>query len=127
MKDNFPDIDVGIITDYNDHWCDEHMEDLEEWDIPPMNAVVPALALILESGRFFKVAYRKKNGYDMPDDLCKYDVPESEKPGNEHIQEAIQEISPICCFITDNVENKWEDEPAPQIVTILAAKAAEED
>lgn len=127
MDDIPPEVRGGIVTDPNEQWCKDHLEDLAEWDIPTLNAVLTSIQTILETDRFYRIAYEKKNGYGMPDDVDTGDIPEGEQPGTEHINQALEEISPVCCFITDNVENRWEDQDIPPIVGILAAKAAEED
>lgn len=106
--------------------CDEHTEEAAEWDVPFLNLLFAAQGALLESKAFFDVAYKKKNGYDRPDGVEWDDVPESEQPGTEHINAAMREVKPICCWLEENVDDPFPDQPTPVMIGILA-KAAKEN
>lgn len=111
----------GIIMDY-EYFCDEHLEQLEEFEISFMNIHIPILDIIMTDSVFFETCYRLKNGYGIPDSVDTNDIPESEQPGVEHINDALEEFSPVCCYIEDNRESETE---LPPFIEALAEKVNE--
>lgn len=106
--------------------CDEHLEVGQRFEIPLMNLMLAVQGRLLESEEFFEIAYRIKNGYGRPDSVPMDDVPESERPGTEHINDTIREIEPLCCWLVEEVENPWPDEEAPPFLAIVAEYAGRE-
>lgn len=107
-------------------FCEEHTEMIEQWSIPYLNFMLAAQGKLLSVPAFYDVAYRKKNGYDRPEGVERDDVPESERPGNIHINAAMQEIEPLCCWLEENVEDPYPDQDTTPLLGIIAKFAAEE-
>lgn len=113
--------------------CEEHLAMANDWDIPLMNVMIATQGNLLESETFFNIAYRIKNGYGPPEgvgwgeDGEEPNVPESERPGVEHINDTMREIEPLCCWICENREEPFpeEDEP-PTFIKLLADYASRE-
>lgn len=112
----------GIVIHY-EHFCADHLNQLDEYDIPFFNAIQPTLGVILGDDTFYETAYRIKNGYGIPDGVDRGDVPEGERPDNPHINEAIKEFSPVCCYIEENHESETK---LPPFLEALAKVKQEE-
>lgn len=85
-------------------WCDEHWQQvLADEDANPMVAAMALTDTLLNDTFFYEVAYRCKNGYGLPEGVDPEvdDIPEGERPGTVHINQALQELSPLCCFLED--------------------------
>lgn len=104
-----------------ENFCQHHLEQLEEFEIPFLNVQIPSLSIIMDDKVFFETAYRLKNGYAPPEGI-RGDVPESEQPGIEHINDSLEEFSPICCYIEENRESETE---LPPFIEALAEKVEE--
>lgn len=113
-------------------FCEEHMGEVSDWNVPPFNAYMMTQYALLASEEFFELAYRVKNGYAPPDGVGwgeEESVPDGEKPGVQHMNDVIREIEPLCCWVVENLENPWPDEDAPAYIAILsdASKRAKEE
>lgn len=125
-----PPIDLGaIVTGAGDsgQWCQEHIDVLAEWEIPTISATTTIMEVILGLEELFVIAYRKRNGYDPPEGTDFSNLPSSEKPGPDHLNQALAEAAPLCCFVEEHAENPWPDEDAPPLIAILAHQAKESE
>lgn len=126
MVDLPPGVDPSaIVTSPSEQFCADHLRTLAEWEIPTLNATLEAITVVTGTRAFYAIAYREKNGYDLPDGLDPSDVPDSEAPEMAHLNAALEVASPICCFIEEHAENPWPDEGAPPLIAILAHSAQE--
>ena len=107
--------------------CEKHLEMGQDWDIPAMNLIFATQGALVGSEDFFEIAYRKLNGYSKPEEIEWNQVPDGEQPGIKHINEAMEEIGKICCFVEEHVENPYPDEDVPEFIAIIAEHAREEE
>lgn len=120
-----PTDEEAIITDPS-VFCDEHMEKAEELSIHPINVITATLGVLLNNEHFFNIAYRIKNGYGKPEDMGWDDVPEGERPDVKHVNMAIEEVQPICCFIKEHEEHPYPEQEGHKFISLLANYAEEE-
>lgn len=108
--------------------CEEHTEALSEWDIPIIpNGIMETIQACTTTREFYEEAYKAKNGYEMPEDMEMGDVPESEAPGNPHINEAIRELEPLCCFFAEVSDFETEKDIDPYIFALASWKGQQEE
>lgn len=100
------------------HFCDDHMEKCGQEGLPIVVAMRTTLGTLLAEEEFFKIAFRVKNGYGMPEDMDMDSVPEGERPDIQHINDTIREVEPLCCYL-DEITDK-------QYLSVLAEKIKED-
>lgn len=106
--------------------CSEHQRVGQRWEIPFSNLLLATQGVCLESEAFFDIAYRLKNGYGRPEGVDWDDVPESERPGTEHINDVIREIEPLCCWVEEEISDPWPNEEGSPYLHIVADFAGRE-
>lgn len=111
----------GIAMDPTTQLCDEHLQGLAGWEIPIVSGMQTALEVLLKMREFYKVAYEDKNDYTFSEGMDQSDVPQSDRPGPENINYALNECSPVCCFIEDHLDDPFPNDPTSPFIGVLAA------
>lgn len=111
--------------------CEKHQKVIQDYSIPYINALHAAQGVIVDSDHFFEITYRIKNGYGVPDDVETGEVPDGEKPGIKHINDALEEIEHVCCFIVEHEEHPFpemeeENEDSKKFLALIADYAQQE-
>lgn len=127
-RDEWPETPENALLIDPSVLCDEHAEALQSWDIPVIpNGVIETIRACTGRREFFAVAFRAKNGYEMPGEMAMDEVPESERPGNAHINTAIRELSPLCCWFEERAEYEEPGADIDPYIHALARHKAEVD
>lgn len=93
----------AVITDPHITFCEDHYNEISQ-HINPIVAISLILEYALSEKLFYETAYRMRNGYGMPEDMETDSVPEDEQPDIIHINKAIREFAPLCCWLQDEIE-----------------------
>lgn len=115
MPNDVPDASDGIITDPGQVFCEEHWEEIvgqnptAQEGASGLEATLMITQHALANGEFYEIAFRIKNGYPPGDDIG-----ENEQPGNVHINKALMECSPMCCFLGEETFEKVKNLEPPE-------------
>lgn len=104
-------------------FCQEHLKAIEAEDIPLTNCVLTTQQRLLGNSLFYEIAYRIKNGYAPPEDMNMDNVPDGEKPDVVHINDALEEIQPLCCWLIEELDDPFPDQPGGEFLHHLIHQA----
>lgn len=91
-----------------DQWCSDHWDEVKE--VLGQRALVGVMAVqdtLLADDKFYEIAYRLRNGYAPPGPVSEIEVPENERPHEIHLNQTMEELAPLCCWLADERE-KWD-------------------
>lgn len=94
--------------------CDDHYEELADWDIPSENALYHTHERAMVDETFYEIAFRIKNGNPPP---------EGKEPGPEEITATFRELAPLCCWLVDNCADPYPEQPGTAYIHILTEHA----